>query len=105
MSPSRPQAHGAAANDGEQEAAAPATTDATNVPDPAELAFLVTHWLAGTSFAAAADNNDDDDEDWEKKEAERKIRRAASDLASAFATLGTFGTAARVSLSKSLAGE
>jgi hypothetical protein len=67
--------------------------------DQTELPFLVTHWLStlynkptgGPKNAAAADTN------VEQKEAVDKIRRAAADLASAFSTLGAFGTASRVS--------
>jgi hypothetical protein len=65
--------------------------------DPTELPFLVTHWLStlyepkGGKKNAAADTN------VEQKEAMDKIRRAAADLASAFSTLGAFGTASRVS--------
>jgi hypothetical protein len=77
--------------------------------DPTELPFLVTHWLstlynpqggkknaaAGTNAAAAvADTNTTS---VEQKEAMDKIRRAAAELASAFSTLGAFGTASRVS--------
>jgi hypothetical protein len=76
--------------------------------DPTELPFLVTHWLstfyhpppggcqknAGAGAAAAAA----DTTNVEQKEAMDKIRRAAADLASAFSTLGAFGTASRVSI-------
>jgi hypothetical protein len=71
--------------------------------EPTELPFLVTHWLstlyqpqgakknAANAEATAADTN------VEQKEAMDKIRRAAADLASAFSTLGAFGTTSRVS--------
>jgi hypothetical protein len=69
--------------------------------DPTELPFLVTHWLStlyqpqggkkNAADAAATDTN------VEQTEAMDKIRRAAADLASAFSTLGAFGTASRVS--------
>ena len=61
-----------------------------------ELPFLVTHWLAGyhhrstTADAVPAESE-------EQTKAVQTIERAANDLASAFATLGAFGTASRVS--------
>jgi hypothetical protein len=87
---------------------APATADDGNDSDsissnrdPTELPFLVTHWLStlynpkgGKKNAAATDTNTTN---VEQKEAMDKIRRAAADLASAFSTLGAFGTASRVS--------
>jgi hypothetical protein len=73
--------------------------------DPTELPFLVTHWLStlynpqgGKKNAAADTNAAATDTNVEQKEAMDKIRRAAADLASAFSTLGAFGTASRVSI-------
>ena len=65
-----------------------------------ELPFLVTHWLLGyqrtakrklvlEGVAAALESE-------EQIEAVEKIEQAAAELASAFATLGAFGTASRV---------
>ena len=73
--------------------------------DPTELPFLVTHWLStlynpqgGKKNAAAGTNAAaDTNTNVEQQEAMDKIRRAAADLASAFSTLGAFGTASRVS--------
>jgi hypothetical protein len=87
---------------------APATADENDSDsngsnrDPTELPFLVTHWLStlynpqggkkNAADTAAADTN------MEQKEAMDKIRRATADLASAFSSLGAFGTASRVSI-------
>jgi hypothetical protein len=67
---------------------------------PHELPFLVTHWLANydgtttpatsTSAITAAPS------EAERQEAMTRIRRATSEIASAFATLGAFGTTMRV---------
>jgi hypothetical protein len=72
--------------------------------DPTELPFLVTHWLStlyqpqgGKKNAADAAATAADTTNVEQQEAMDKIRRAAADLASAFSTLGAFGTASRVS--------
>lgn len=78
-----------------------------------ELPFLVTHWLSrygcnsNNSSNNSNSNSDHDgtihnglnEGDEEKKaEAIRKIRRATSELASAFADLGEFGYRLAVSL-------
>ena len=66
-----------------------------------ELPFLVTNWLAhfssSSSSAAAEMNEPDSAETKQQALARQRIRHAASELASAFSTLGAFGTAARVS--------
>lgn len=51
-----------------------------------ELPFLVTHWLS--NYANKKGRKEDGDED-----AIRRVRKAASDLASAFSSLGAFGSA------------
>jgi hypothetical protein len=69
--------------------------------DPTELPFLVTHWLSTLYQPQGGKKNAADAAataaDVEQTEAMDKIRRAAADLASAFSTLGAFGTASRVS--------
>lgn len=62
----------------------------------ADLPFLVTHWLANY-------NNNQQQESTigstpEERNAIQRIRRAASELSSAFHALGSFGTTTRVSL-------
>lgn len=58
-----------------------------------DLPFLVTHWLANYSNEASqSDSRDRNGED-----AVLRIRRAASQIASAFSVLGAYGTASRVS--------
>lgn len=52
--------------------------------NPSELPFLVTHWLS---------NFDGD----ENNEAVKRLRSAASEVASAFSDLGAFGTSNNVS--------
>jgi hypothetical protein len=87
---------------------APATADGGNDSDsngsnrdPTELPFLVTHWLSTLYNPQGGKKNAADtaaaDTSVEQKEAMDKIRRATADLASAFSTLGAFGTASRVS--------
>lgn len=58
------------------------------------IPFLVTHWL---EQFANVDNQEISTQ--EQAEAFEKIRRATSDLASAFSTLGAYGTINAVSLS------
>ena len=59
-----------------------------------ELPFLVTHWLANFEKNGRSGNE-------QARECERlamaKIRRATSEIASAFASLGAYGTTLRVS--------
>ena len=64
-----------------------------------ELPFLVTNWLAqfGTQSQTSSSHVDSEIEG-ERTAALARIHRAASDLAVAFASLGSFGTAIRVSL-------
>ena len=59
----------------------------------ADVPFLVTHWLANYHQGESKDDN----EDPERKEAMQKIRKATSEIASAFCALGAFGTTFRVS--------
>lgn len=84
------------------------------VVDNNELAFLVTHWLR--NYTGPNINNSNNNGNAEggatqtatadastpsraQQEALERIQRAASDLASAFSTLGTFGTATVPALS------
>ena len=79
-----------------------------------ELPFLVTHWLANFASAAASAGHPSDvgppalpagagasstaaATAEEREEALRRLHRAASDVASAFAALGMFGSATTVS--------
>jgi hypothetical protein len=72
---------------------------ATNNNLQQELPFLVTHWLAnyGTNSADTTTNNPPACSQDERQEAMARIRRATSEIASAFATLGAYGTTFRVS--------
>ena len=70
--------------------------------DRSELPFLVTHWLR--NFNLDNDQGVDRNETMQignsnkkKREALERIQKAASDLASAFAALGAFGTSTVVS--------
>jgi len=56
------------------------------------LPFLVTHWLAHYDDDGGAVDHDD-----QRRVAVERIRQASAELASAFSTLGAFGTAIRVS--------
>eukprot|EP00531_Pseudo-nitzschia_arenysensis_P009052 CAMPEP_0116157440 /NCGR_PEP_ID=MMETSP0329-20121206/23345_1 /TAXON_ID=697910 /ORGANISM="Pseudo-nitzschia arenysensis, Strain B593" /LENGTH=2316 /DNA_ID=CAMNT_0003654547 /DNA_START=150 /DNA_END=7100 /DNA_ORIENTATION=- len=60
-----------------------------------EIPFLVTHWLANYGNTNT-NNNDPIDE--QQRFAMAKIKSAASELASAFTTLGAYGTTLRSSL-------
>lgn len=53
------------------------------------LPFLVTHWLA--NFESGGGSNSD-----EEQRAIDRIRNASAEIASAFASLGAFGTTIRV---------
>lgn len=69
--------------------------------DNAELPFLVTHWLAhhpSSSYNYATPTSNTQDEEERRRDAMRRIRRAAADLALAFQDLGAFGVASRVRL-------
>ncbi len=57
-----------------------------------EIPFLVTHWLANYEKSKSTASGDE-----KQKAAMAKIRNAASEIASAFATLGAYGTTLRVS--------
>ena len=59
-----------------------------------DFPFLVTHWLAhyGREYR-------DDGGDPQRKEAMERLRKATSDIASAFSALGAYGTTLRVSIS------
>lgn len=80
--------------DNEDESESLILSDATMT---SELAFLVTHWLAeygsltGERDAAAAAHTHPDDDNVQTHALQR-VRQAAAALASAFATLGVFGT-------------
>lgn len=64
-----------------------------------ELPFLVTHWLAnyGQSSNLVTSSESPRNLHVEQHEAVVRIRRASSEIASAFATLGAYGTRFRVS--------
>lgn len=63
-----------------------------------EIPFLVTHWLSnfGNSSGTTAITGTEVSQDHQRI-AVAKIRRAASELASAFSSLGAYGTTLRVS--------
>jgi hypothetical protein len=65
--------------------------DTRVAPVQGELPFLVTHWLA--KFASTSGSGHD-------AAAFAKIHNAAADLASAFDTLGAFGTVTKVNQCK-----
>ena len=58
-----------------------------------QLPFLVTHWLSQYSSNTAS-------ESLEEQEALDRVRRATSELAGAFASLGAYGTAMRVRVAR-----
>ena len=58
----------------------------------ADLPFLVTHWLAHFG-----ENDGQNDAKPEQQAALKRIRHAASEIASAFASLGSYGISRRVS--------
>ena len=64
-----------------------------------ELPFLVTHWLEnyGRNTVDFTMNTSSDCPNDERQEAVARIRRATSEIASAFATLGAYGTTFQVS--------
>lgn len=57
-----------------------------------EIPFLVTHWLANYEKSKSTGSGDE-----KEKAAMARIRNATSEIASAFATLGAYGTTLRVS--------
>ena len=57
-----------------------------------EIPFLVTHWLSNYEKSNSSGSQDNSE-----KIAMAKIRSAASEIASAFASLGAYGTTLRVS--------
>jgi hypothetical protein len=61
--------------------------DTSTMLNPMGLPFLVTHWLANYQ----ASTEDDHSRSQEEKDAVERIHRAASDIASAFSVLGSFG--------------
>ena len=61
----------------------------------ADVPFLITHWLAHYGEQKKGET-----EDPQRKEAMERIRKATSDIASAFTSLGAFGTTFRVSQKK-----
>ncbi|CAB9519710.1 bromodomain and WD repeat domain containing [Seminavis robusta] len=69
--------------------------------DSAELPFLVTHWLR--NFPSSQDSGGTTTSSAEEKHAAlARIQRAAGDLASAFSTLGAFGSSTVASLNLSV---
>jgi hypothetical protein len=68
---------------------------------PSELPFLVTHWLSqygshATDTEQRFDSLERIDND-QRREALERVRRATSELASAFSALGAFGVSSIVS--------
>ena len=59
-----------------------------------ELPFLVTHWLANYR---SSNGNSNEETQHREREAMAKIRRATSEIASALASIGAYGTSFRVS--------
>jgi hypothetical protein len=84
-------------NDSDSNSDSNSNSNSDSNRDPAELPFLVTRWLSTLYEPKGGQKNAADTNNVEQKEAMDKIRRAAADLASAFSTLGAFGTASRVS--------
>ena len=77
------------------EAAPTSTTESLDpAATPQEMPFLVTHWLENYDRSSSASSNCPNDK---QQEAMARIRRATSEIASAFATLGAYGTTFRVS--------
>ena len=58
-----------------------------------DLPFLVTHWLAHYQDSSGSTEGRTEEE----RAAIRQIRRAATELSTAFHALGSFGTTTRVS--------
>lgn len=90
-------------------AADPSDNDDPSNSIPQEIPFLVTHWLANYGRGASSSSmtttharsvvaplGDNDDENRRRQEALTTIRRATSEIASAFASLGAYGTTLRV---------
>ncbi len=71
-------------------------TDFPTPFDNAEVPFLVTHWLANLHGANFLANNGENRDERSRRDAIRRIRRAAVDIASAFTDLGAFGVSSRV---------
>ena len=84
-------------NQSSQESALPAAvhelTESVREASSVGLPFLVTHWLANYSSAADSESTPDDS----RAEAIQKLHHAASEIASAFSTLGAFGMSGLVS--------
>ncbi|KAG7365261.1 serine/threonine protein kinase containing WD-40 repeat domain [Nitzschia inconspicua] len=75
-----------------------ANTDALLSGIPQELPFLVTHWLANfDNQRVVANDASIAPSESERQHAIARIRRATSEIASAFATLGAYGTSMRPS--------
>lgn len=70
------------------------STEAHDPPSSNVLPFLVTNWLANYEGADGRGELDD-----RRKEAVDRIRRATSDIAAAFSSLGAFGQSTLVSFS------
>lgn len=79
----------------QQEAPAQAPTEQMTTGTASDLPFLVTHWLAHYHKQPAQESSSTTTP--EEREAIQRIRRAASELSSAFHALGSFGTTSRVS--------
>lgn len=79
----------------QQEAPAQAPTEQMTTGTASDLPFLVTHWLAHYHNHPTQDLSSATTP--EEREAIHRIRRAASELSSAFHALGSFGTTSRVS--------
>lgn len=75
------------------EGVATAMTMMTTTTNAGDLPFLVTHWLAHYQDAAGPAEG----RTAEEIAAMRQIRRAASELSTAFHALGSFGATTRVS--------
>ena len=99
----RPSKAAAAAGAAEQSSDTTAATDQSHQTEAdvtGELPFLVTHWLSGyhqhSSGASPQQQHPPQQLSEEQAAALRKIQHAASELSSAFCTLGAFGSSARV---------
>ena len=78
-----------------------ATTTTDRTTATTDLPFLVTHWLAHYNHQSEQGNQSfTAGRTPEEQEAVKRIRRAASELSSAFHALGSFGTTSRVSPTK-----
>ena len=74
-----------------------AATDPSDQISQEDLPFLVTHYLANFHKEECREDSKASSLDPEQKEALDRIRRATNEIASAFSTLGAYGTSYRVS--------